>query len=82
MTDVSAKVKTLRPGDLIVLPSGAARSIVTVRSYDDGTMVVVYSKGGASSARFGDERVSSAPVLASLARMLPDDRVRCRRAAT
>lgn len=81
--NVHAKVGTLRPGDRIYWTArpGGVR-VVAVESYDDGMVVVVYSTGRSSSARFGDEVLHTPEVLQSLHAMRPDERIAARRAGS
>jgi hypothetical protein len=72
----------LEQGDVLYLPSGGERRVHHVDGpYDDGTVVVVYSTGRSSSARFGEEYFHTLDVLQSLAPVMPDELVRARRGA-
>jgi hypothetical protein len=83
VVDVLARAATIRPGDRVYTPKGPAEgyAVREVNRYDDDTIVIVYSTGRAFQARFGGEILRTADVLASLAPLEADERIRCRRDA-
>lgn len=81
MADVLARADTIRPGDRVYTPRGQLEgyAVERVERHEDGTLVVVYLTGRASQIRFGGVLCRTEEVLASLAPLRPDDRVRIRR---